>query len=178
MFYNTIGADFIPIAFAAAAAADPNAKLYYNDYNIEWPGAKATAAANIVKSVQAYGAKINGVGMQSHFTVGNTPSYDAQVSVMNSYTSLNVDVAITELDIRMSLPSDSSKLASQSNDYATTVDACLAVSRCVGITIWDYTDKYSWVPSVFSGYGAALPWDDNLNKKPAYTGIYNAIAST
>jgi endo-1,4-beta-xylanase len=50
----------------------------------------------------------------------------------------------------------------------------VAVTRCVGITIWDYTDKYSWIPSVFSGQGAALPWDDSLAKKPT---AYNAIAT-
>ena len=73
-FYNNIGSAYIPIAFAAAAAADPNAKLYYNDYNIEYPGAKATAAQNIVKMIQAYGLRIDGVGLQSHFIVGQTPS--------------------------------------------------------------------------------------------------------
>jgi endo-1,4-beta-xylanase len=69
VFQNVIGSAYIPIAFATAAKADPNAKLYYNDYNIESPGAKSTAAQNIVKMVKAYGAKIDGVGLQSHFIV-------------------------------------------------------------------------------------------------------------
>jgi endo-1,4-beta-xylanase len=43
--------------------------------------------------------------------------------------------------------------------------------------IWDYTDEYSWIPSVFSGYGAALPWDENLAKKPAYTAIASALSA-
>jgi hypothetical protein len=50
----------------------------------------------------------------------------------------------------------------------------MAVARCVGITIWDYTDKYSWVPGTFNGQGSALPWDENLNKKPS---VYDAIAT-
>src|SRR6185312_11714748 len=58
--------------------------------------------------------------------------------------------------------------------YNNVVKACVAVTRCVGITIWDYTDKYSWVPNTFSGEGAALPWDENLAKKPT---AYNAIVT-
>ncbi len=54
--------------------------------------------------------------------------------------------------------------------------ACLAVARCVGITVWDYTDKYSWIPSVFPGQGAALPWDENFVKKPAYDATAQALS--
>jgi Beta-1,4-xylanase len=57
LWYETIGEAYIPIAFAAAAAANPDVKLYYNDYNIEYSGPKATTAQNIVKLVQSYGVK-------------------------------------------------------------------------------------------------------------------------
>lgn len=153
-------------------------KLYYNDYNIEYSGSKATAALNIVKLIQSYGVKIDGVGLQAHFIVGSTPSQSAQASTMAAYTALGVDVAITELDIRMTLPSTDALLAQQKTDYSNTVGACVATKGCVGVTIWDWTDKYSWVPSTFSGQGAACPWDESYNKKPAYTGILTALGGT
>lgn len=78
----------------------------------------------------------------------------------------------------MTLPSTAALLAQQSTDYKNTVAACVANTKCIGVTIWDYTDKYSWVPSVFSGQGAALPWDENLAKKPAYDGILSALGGT
>ncbi|KAL5389798.1 hypothetical protein DPSP01_002288 [Paraphaeosphaeria sporulosa] len=176
VFYNTIGPAYIPIAFAAAAAADPSAKLYYNDYNIEAAGAKSTGAQNIVKLVKAYGAKIDGVGMQAHLIVGSTgsESVSAWTTNMNAFTALGVDVAITELDIRTNTPATAAAVTQQAKDYATVIQGCKAVARCVGMTIWDYTDKYSWIPSVFSGQGAALPWDENLNKKAA---VYDAMMS-
>jgi endo-1,4-beta-xylanase len=178
LWYETIGEAYIPFAFAAAAAADPDVKLYYNDYNIESPGSKATAAQNIVKLVQSYGVKIDGVGLQSHFIVGSTPSKSSQATNMAAFTALGVEVAITELDIRMTLPSTDALLSQQSTDYASTVEACVETDDCVGITIWDWTDKYSWVPDTFSGQGAACPWDDDLVKKPAYTGILTALGGT
>ena len=50
-------------------------------------------------------------------------------------------VAITELDIRMTLPATDALLAQQKTDYETVIKACNAVPKCIGVTIWDYTDK-------------------------------------
>ena len=146
IFYNTIGPAYIPIAFKAAQNAiqktNPNIKLYYNDYNIEYPGVKATAAQNLVKSLKSQNIRIDGVGLQSHFIVGETPSSASQQTNMEAFTALGVDVAQTELDIRFStLPYNTTGQIQQAKDYEGTVAACRQVSRCVGITLWDYTDK-------------------------------------
>jgi endo-1,4-beta-xylanase len=47
----------------------------------------------------------------------------------------------------------------------------------VGITVWGYSDRHSWIPSVFPSEGAALPWDENLQHKPAYDAIAGALAA-
>ncbi|KDQ57131.1 glycoside hydrolase family 10 protein [Jaapia argillacea MUCL 33604] len=169
IFYNTLGTSYVSIALQAARAADPNAKLYVNEYNLESSSAKATAMVNLVKSLQAAGVPIDGIGIQGHLIVGEVPS--TFQSTLSQFTALGVEVAITELDIRMTLPSTPALLAQQKTDYQTVIAACKAVAGCVGVTIWDYTDKYSWVPSTFSGQGAACPWDANLVRKPAYDGI-------
>jgi hypothetical protein len=130
---------------------------------------------NLVKSLKSQGVPIDGVGMQAHLIIGQVPS-SLQQNIQR-FADLGLDVAITELDIRMTLPRGSAKDAQQAKDYAAVTRACLAVSRCAGITIWDYTDKYSWVPQIFSGQGAALPWDENLQKKPAYTAIADALGA-
>ncbi|KAK7690461.1 hypothetical protein QCA50_005559 [Cerrena zonata] len=169
VFYNTLGTDYISIALQAARGADPNAKLYINDYNVEGPGAKSTALQNLVKQLKAANVPLDGVGLQGHFIVGALPGNIQQN--IEAFTALGVEVAITELDIRMTLPSTPALLAQQQKDYQTVITACKNVAGCVGVTIWDYTDKYSWVPQTFSGQGAACPWDQNLVKKPAFDGI-------
>ncbi|WP_117208137.1 endo-1,4-beta-xylanase [Allorhizocola rhizosphaerae] len=176
VFQQKIGDSYIAEAFRAARAADPGAKLYYNDYNIEGINAKSDAVYNMVRSFLQQGIPIDGVGMQAHLILGQVPS-SLQQNIQR-FADLGLDVAITELDIRMNLPRDTAKDMQQADDYRRVVNACLAVTRCVGITVWDYTDKYSWIPSVFPGQGAALPYDENFNKKPAYHAIANALGAT
>jgi endo-1,4-beta-xylanase len=176
VFYNTLGESFISIALEAASAADPNAKLYINDYNIESAGAKSTAMQNLVKTLKASNTPIHGIGFESHFIVGEVPSQANIQATMEAFVALGVEVAVTELDIRMTLPETPALLAQQKADYQTVVSACNAVAGCVGVTIWDYTDLYSWIPSTFPGQGAACPWDSNFVKKPAYDGIIAGFA--
>ncbi|KIJ53830.1 glycoside hydrolase family 10 protein [Sphaerobolus stellatus SS14] len=176
IFSQTIGPQYIAIALRAAHRADPTAKLYINDFGIEGGGSKSTGMQNLVKSLKAEGAPIDGIGFESHFILGGVPT-DLQQNI-EVFVNLGVEVAITELDIRMKLPATEALLDQQKQDYQTAVGACVAVSKCVGITLWDFTDKFSWVPSTFTGFGAATPWDDNLILKPAYNGIVAAFNGT
>jgi endo-1,4-beta-xylanase len=64
------------------------------------------------------------------------------------FADLGLDVAITELDIRMTLPATDALLAAQAENYKYVVNSCLAVSRCVGITVWDTSDDVSASPLV------------------------------
>ncbi|KAF1943485.1 endo-1,4-beta-xylanase precursor [Clathrospora elynae] len=182
VFLRVIGEQYLPIAFRMAAAADPDAKLFYNDYNLEYGTAKHNGALRIVKLVQSWGSKIDGVGLQGHLTsepTGTqsivTPSVAALTKVLQDYADLNVDVAYTELDIRAKTPTTTQELNDAAATWARVAQSCINVNRCIGITIWGVSDKYSWVPSTFSGEGSALLWTDNFQKKPAYTAFLNVL---
>ncbi|PPQ66218.1 hypothetical protein CVT24_000330 [Panaeolus cyanescens] len=175
VFSNTLGESFVEIAFRAARAADPDAKLYINDYNTDSTNAKSAGLLNLVKKLKAQGVPIDGIGVQAHLIVGQVPStFQANLA---QFAAAGVEVAITELDIRMPTPATQANLLQQQKDYQTVFAACKAVKACVGISMWGLTDKYSWIPSVFNGYGAALPWDNNYNKKPAYDGAVAGMLS-
>ncbi|KIK63548.1 glycoside hydrolase family 10 protein [Collybiopsis luxurians FD-317 M1] len=175
VFFNTLGESFVPIALQAARAADPKAKLYINDYNIEFAGPKATAMMSLIQTLKSTNVPVDGVGLQCHFIVGEVPT-DLE-TILQEFVALDVEVAITELDIRMTLPETDALLAQQKTDYQNVIAACKAVAGCVGITIWDYTDKYSWIPGTFPGQGAACPWDANFIRKPAYDGIIAGLTA-
>jgi endo-1,4-beta-xylanase len=174
-WYQKLGTSYIADAFRAARAADPDAKLYINDYNTDGLGAKSDGMYSLVQSLLAQGVPIDGVGFQAHLAIQYGFPTQMQQNLQR-FASLGLDVAITELDVRMQLPSDSTKLATQATYYRNVVNACLAVARCVGITTWGYTDKYSWIPSTFPGEGAALLVDENFQTKPAYTAVHDALA--
>ena len=167
---------YIADALRAARAADPAAKLYVNDYNVEGVNAKSTALYNLVKSLKEQGVPIDGVGLQAHLILGQVPS-TMQANIQR-FADLGVDVAITELDIRMTVPPTTAQLAQQKAEYKAVTAACVAVSRCEGVTVWGFTDSDSWIPDVFPGYGAATPYDENFQPKPAYYGIAEALGWT
>jgi endo-1,4-beta-xylanase len=176
-FYNAMGTGYIADALRTARAADPNAKLYLNDYNLEGSGAKADAMFNLVSSLKSQGVPIDAVGFEGHLATQYGFPSGLQANLQR-FANLGVDVAITELDVRMPLPETAAQDATQTTYYTNVVNACLAVSRCVSITVWDFTDKYSWVPGAFSGQGAACLYDSNLTKKPVYNAVANALGGT
>jgi endo-1,4-beta-xylanase len=169
IWHEAMGPDYVAIALKAARAADPDAKLYVNDYNVESAGPKMRALYDLIASLKRDGVSIDGVGLQSHFVAGKTPADFG--AVVQEFASLGVDVAVTELDLRIRLPPDKQSLRAQADDYASVVRACRETPRCVGVTTWGITDDRSWVPSFFSGYGAALPFDENYRPKPAVAAI-------
>ncbi|MGI5216027.1 endo-1,4-beta-xylanase [Plantactinospora sp. CA-290183] len=154
------GNDWIEAAFRAADAADPGARLCYNDYNTDGINAKSTGIYNMVRDFKARGVPIDCVGFQSHLSNSVPGDYQAN---LQRFADLGVDVQITELDISG---------ANQASVYATVTRACLAVARCNGITVWGIRDTDSWR----TGQNPLL-FDGNGNKKPAYDAVLNALNS-
>src|SRR5690349_1204373 len=125
VFQDVLGNGFIEEAFRTARAADPSAKLCYNDYNIEnWTDAKTQGVYAMVKDFKSRGVPIDCVGFQSHFGTGGPPS--SFPTTLSNFAALGVDVQLTELDIQNA----------GTTAYTNTVNACLNGSRCAGITAW------------------------------------------
>ena len=175
-FYNAMGSGYIADALRTAHAADPNAKLYLNDYNIEGENAKSNALYSLVQSLIAQGVPINGIGLESHFILGQVPS--SMLANMQRFTALGLDVAVTELDDRITLPASSANLQQQAADYTTVINDCLAVTRCVGVSQWGVGDADSWIPGTFPGQGAATMYDQNYQPKPAYDAAVAALGGS
>ncbi|KPH97078.1 Endo-1,4-beta-xylanase, Glucan endo-1,3-beta-D-glucosidase [Actinobacteria bacterium OV450] len=154
------GNDWIEVAFRTARAADPAAKLCYNDYNIEnWTWAKTQAVYAMVRDFKQRGVPIDCVGFQSHFN--NDSPYNSNFrTTLQSFAALGVDVAVTELDIQ----------GASATTYANVTNDCLAVPRCLGITVWGVRDTDSW-----RSEQSPLLFDGNGGKKPAYASVLNAL---
>ncbi len=110
--------------------------------------------------------------------VGQTPAKASLVATLNRFASMGLEVAYSELDIAQTrLPSDAPAQPQQARAYVTVVESCLAVQKRVGIYVWEFTDKYSWIPSTFPGQGEACLFNANFTKKPAYTSVASLLAA-
>ncbi|MEE1927422.1 endo-1,4-beta-xylanase [Streptomyces sp. TRM 70351] len=176
IWYDALGPDYIAEALTLAHEADPTAKLYLNDYSVEAVNAKSTAMYNLARDLKARGVPLHGIGLQSHLILGQVPS-TMQANIQR-FADLGLDVDITELDVRIQMPASADELRRQADDYRAVFDACLAVSRCQGVTVWGVGDNDSWVPDVFEGYGAPLMYDGNYQAKPAYDAVAEALGGT
>src|SRR5690242_15897465 len=175
IWLRQLGPGYIAKAFRWAHQADPRAKLYYNDYNLEAIGPKSDAALALVQSLRRQGVPIDGVGFQGHLGI-HYPYPDTLGENLERFAAAGFDVAITEADVRMPLPVTDEKLATQADYFTGMLNSCQAVRRCVSFTVWGFDDKHSWVPTVFAGEGAATPFDENYQPKPAYFALRSALA--
>ena len=99
IFQQLLGDDYVVKAFQLAQKASPHSELYYNDYNIEQPAKRAGCIA-LIKKIKAAGVRIDAVGIQGHWHLGQIPLKEIEESILQ-YSALGIKVMITELDIEV-----------------------------------------------------------------------------
>ena len=169
IFLQLLGPGYIADVFRWAHQADPTAKLYLNDYNVEGISPKSDAYYELAKQLLRDRVPVHGMGIQGHLGVqfGFWPASTVAAN-MKRFEALGLETSVTEADVRMIMPPDTVKLQAQAHGYSTLIQGCLLAKRCTSFTVWGFTDKYSWVPGVFTGQGAANLLDENFGNKPAY----------
>lgn len=194
-WYGALGPDYIREAFIAARAADPEAKLYYNDYYNYHP-VRRQAIYDLLADLIADGVPIDGVGLQAHLNLapGTDPdeqSFHQTVANMEGaiemYSSLGLDVQITELDISLYLRGvtytpdtfytpekvTDDVLAEQAERYRAFFEMFRAHSDVISsVTTWGISDNNTWL-SEFESKRQDFPllFDANLEPKPAFWAV-------
>lgn len=169
-----IGPDYIEQALRAARKADPDAKLFINDYAVEMPGAKLDGLLALARDLVARGVPLDGIGLQSHAHVGQFADQATLEDTMRSFERLGLEVQITEMDVGTSLLDVAlgRRLQQQATAYGAAARACNAVVACTRFTTWGFTDRVSWLGAGESG----LLFDRDYNRKPAYEAVRSAFA--
>lgn len=171
-WYRQLGSGYLDTAFQLAHAADPNAKLFYNDYGGEGLSGKSNAIYTLVQGMISRGVPINGVGLEMHLTLNGAPSQSDISANMARLAALGLEVHVSEMDVRVPVDSSGSasaaSLAAEATIYQNVFAACQANPNCTEFLTWGVTDLHSWIPSTFPGTGAGLLFDSQYNPKPAY----------
>jgi GH35 family endo-1,4-beta-xylanase len=183
---RAVGPDFIPLAFKFAHEADPDAKLYYNDYNIE-TGPKHASSMVLLKRLIKDRVPIHGVGIQGHWRTGSVP-FEALDKAIADYAALKLKVSITELDVTIRgaaggqfgrpgrgrgevKPPSPEDLEAQADAYSRLFAIFIKHKDVLErVTFWGLSDRRTW------RYGQhPLIFDAKNQPKPAYAAIVAAL---
>jgi len=183
LWYQICGEDFIVKAFEYAHEADPNAVLFYNDYNTERPEKRERVYQLLKKLVDAK-VPINGVGLQAHWSIYEPDQKDL-VETIKRFSSLGLKVQITELDIsiypweknrRALRPGETGvytdELKKKQEDQYEEIFKIFRQYRNVitGVTFWNISDKHTWLDEypVAGRKNYPLLFDQDLQPKSVY----------
>ncbi|RYG41870.1 MAG: endo-1,4-beta-xylanase [Chitinophagaceae bacterium] len=182
-WYRICGKEFIAKAFEYAHAADPDAILFYNDYNTENPG-KRKRILQMVKELKDSGVPIHGVGLQGHWSINN-PSKEELENSISQFSELGLQVQVTELDVSINAGRQGGQLdRGQRMDSVSPFTAEMEEmqrskykmifevfrnnkSALTGITFWNLSDKFTWL-DMRGPKNYPLLFDTNRQPKKAY----------
>jgi len=182
-WYKICGEDFVAKAFEYAHEADPNAILFYNDYNTESPG-KRDRIYKMLKGLLDKGVPIHGVGLQAHWSIFS-PTEQALRQSIEKFSSLGLKIQFTELDMsvyqsensrRERKPDESDVLtpemeAKQLEQYKMVFKVFREnKDKITGVTFWNVSDKSTWLDNfpVRGRKNYPLLFDTNLKPKKVY----------
>lgn len=165
---RNLGPDYIDQVFRWAHEADPDAALFYNDYDGEGLGVKSDGIYNLVKGMRERGVPIDGVGLQMHLRLEAPPNPKDVADNIRRLGALGLKVDITEMDVRVKLPATAEKLADQARVYSAILNASLSIPGFNALVLWGFTDRHTWITAKFPGYGAPLLFDEDYQSKPAH----------
>ena len=170
------GTKYIEQALRWARAADPNAKLFYNDYDAEEINPKSDAIYAMAKDFKQRGVPLDGVGFQTHVNLkfDDPATLESYAKNLERFAKLGLELHLTEIDVRLDDGSPAS-LAAQAKLYGEIATLCVQESACKLLQTWGFTDKHSWIPGFYKGQGWALLWDGKYQKKPAYAAVFDAL---
>jgi endo-1,4-beta-xylanase len=197
VFFNVLGEEYLTLAFRYAAEAAPEAKLYYNDYNL-WNAEKRRGAIEMIQTIRKNGGRVDGIGMQGHYSILGPGTDTIEQSIL-AYAAADLPVSITELDITV-LPNpwdlvgaevsqnypgspymnpfpeglpDSTQSA-LADRYADLFGLYLKHREKIErVTFWGVNDGHSWLNGwpIKDRTNYPLLFDRAYDKKPAYHAV-------
>jgi endo-1,4-beta-xylanase len=187
-YYQKIGPTYVEEAFVLARQRDATAILTMNEFGTETGSAATNKRASILKAIdhlQSVGAPIQALGIQAHLTYqGFSRNFNATAfqTFLSQVASRGLWIFITEMDVLddgLKANPISTRDAGVASVYSTFLNAALVEPAVKIVLTFGLSDRYTWLQEDFPRTDGAprrpLPFDDQLQPKPAYTAILNAF---
>ena len=177
---RALGRGYLAQAFRWAHEADPDARLFYNDYGAEGLGRKSDAVHALLRELRDDDVPVHGVGLQMHVGIGTGrwPEPSALAANVARLRDLGLEVHVTEVDVKLQTGtgSEAERLEEQARVYAAILATCLGAG-VTSFTTWGFTDAHSWIPGFTGKPDGALPFDAAYRPKPAYHAMATTLRS-
>ena len=176
VWHDTIGPEYVELAFRWAHEADPGAELFLNDWGAEGIGPKSDAIHRFLGELRARGVPVHGFGMQAHVFDGFRVAAADLAENMRRFRDLGLGVELTEMDVptRHRPGSTADRLLAQAETYRRYAAVCQAEPACRRLTTWGFTDATSWLGQA----EMPLPFDAEYRAKSAYHALVDELART
>lgn len=182
IWFQNIGKDYLKLAFQFAQEANPNALLFYNDFNVVAKNGKCKAIVEHLSALKDDGVPVHGIGMQLHI-FNSSPSQSAIETAVNAFVEKGFKVHFSEIDISMNLNGDmnlsDNKLQKQGKRMQALIDIFqeIPTDQQFGITVWGVSDRDSWIPAFFGREDYPLLYDGDYQPKPMYCGFKQGLTN-
>jgi endo-1,4-beta-xylanase len=186
-WFNLLGPQYLDIAFSAAAKADGQAVLTYNDYDLEQDSpkheAKRAAVLQLLRSLQGRNIPVQALGLQAHLHAKGKPAeWSGFERFLDAVEKVELQVFVTELDVDDSeLPADiAARDAAVAKLYGDFLRRVLARNSVKAVLTWGISDANTWLnschPRPDGQRKRPLPFDVEMKPKPAFYAMLDAIA--
>ena len=193
VFLETLGPEYLDLAYRTARDADPNARLVVNEYDVELDApeqeARRIAVLHLLEGMRRSGTPVDAVGIQAHLTAAGGPPFSASLlrRFLADIASLGLTIQITELDVTdEKVPADVTVRDNLVADtYRRFLNAALDEPAVKMVVTWGLSDRHSWIVRretyqakwrIDDAASRPLPFDADLEAKPAFDAIAGAFA--
>lgn len=188
---NRLGPDYLTQAFHIARAADPTARLAYNDFGCEhataWSRRRRLGVLGLLRALLQAGAPVQVLGVQAHLQAGQAFEAGEWRAFLAEVAALGLTIEVTELDVncRALPPAAATRDAAAADLVRRFLEATLAEPAVRAVVTWGLTDRHSWIRQGRlpehrrrdTAQARPLPFDDAMRRKPIWAAIASALDS-
>ena len=198
VFLDAFGPDYIPRALREARLFAPHAKLFINEYDLEYDvpdqRARRYLLLKLLERLRTSGAPLDGLGLQSHLNLARgRVSQPEMRAFLTNVEDLGLLIRISELDVKEADYASSPQVRDQAvaDETRRYLEIVLQARRVTGVTTWGLSDRYSWLevtPSDLArspgawrdgggpGLNRGLPFDAAMKPKPMHQALRAALS--